>query len=237
MNSGFLSSSEADKFRQIIDTYKPSDEAIDVFAKSNFAVIAGPVVSGKDTLRQGLLSSYPKSYQKVLSLTSRLPRPDEKDTYEFINTEEMMKRANNKQLLQLALVHDQQVSATDISVIKNIAPDKIGLSILIVQAEQGLSKLKPDMKTIFMIPPSFEDFICRIKQDRVVDEGEFQRRLVSAKKEIEVALNTERYYLLASDIQEDVRLKADEFLRHDIRDSIEEEKAKSICREILKKLG
>lgn len=236
MNSGFLTSEQVNTFREIIASYSPGERAQKAFAESEFAVLAGPAVAGKDTLRESLLASYPDYYQKVISATTRSPRSEEKDAYKFVTVNEMINLAKQKKLLQLALVHNQQVSATDIEEIKSIQKGKIGLSILIVQAEQELHRLKPDIKTIFLIPPSYEDFIRRIKEERVTAEDEIKRRLASAKSEINIALETKRYYMLVSDEQENVKVKSDEFLRYGKRDDKEEQRAKKVCREILNKV-
>lgn len=236
MGSSFLSSTELAKFKEIVASYAPSKKTVDEFSKSNFAVIAGPAVSGKDTLREGLLSDYPDFYQKILSTTTRTPRVDEREAYKFVSIDKMTSLAEQKKLLQIALVHNQQISATEISEIENIKPAKIGLSILIVESEQELYKLKPDMRTIFMIPPTFEDLLNRIKQDRMSDDKEIRRRLISAKREIKIALDTGRYYLIASDIQKNVRLRANEFLKSGKRDELSEKEAREACARILQEL-
>ena len=237
MDSDFLLPAETDKFKKVIGAYTPSSATVNSFSNSKFAVIAGPAVSGKDTLREGLLADYPGFYQKILSLTTRPPRGQETGTYKFIALKKMMDLAEQKKLLQIALVHNQQVSAIGSTEIENIPHGKIGLGILIVQAEQSLYKLKPDMKTIFMIPPSYDDFIQRIKQDRISSDDEIRRRLVSAQKEINIALKTDRYYLLVSDIQENVRQKAHDFLQEGKRNKQEEERAKKTCLGILRELN
>lgn len=236
MYSGFLSQTNVSSFENIIADYSPAQEVVDAFSEADFAVIAGPAASGKDTLREGLLQAYAEFYHKVFSLTTRPPRPDEENTYKFVSIDEMVKLAKQKKLLQLALVHNQQVSATDYSAVKDIPQGKIGLGILIVQAEQDLYKLKPDLKTIFLIPPSYGEFISRIKREGISTDDEISRRLASAKTEINIALNTGRYYMLVSDVRENVRLKADAFLRFDKRDEAEEKRAQSVCDEILNKL-
>lgn len=231
----FLENNQITDFKNIIGSYAPNEESLKNFLSSKFCVIAGPAVSGKDTLRDGLISNYPQTYQKILSLTTRAPRQDEitKDSYKFISVENMRDLAVKQKLLQIALVHNQQISAIDIRQIEELQEDKIGLSILIVQTEQELYKIKPDIKTIFLIPPNFEDLMDRINRERLPDQTEIKRRLAAAEEEIGIALKTPRYYCIASDIKQNVQEKAHLFLSKEQRDSGEEKRARDICKEIL----
>ncbi len=227
---------EIKKFREIIGAYKPDPNIIEDFSRSDFVVIAGPAVSGKDTLRESLLKNYPDYYHKVLSLTTRSPRNGEVNTYDFITIDQMKKLVEEKKLLQLALVHDQQVSATDIEEIRNIPKNKIGLSILIVQAEQVLSRINSGIRTVFMVPPGFEEFIRRIKKERIVTDQEINRRLTSARTELHIALESDRYYFVISDTLDNAFKAADEFLRLNRINEEYQNHAKKLCQDILIKL-
>lgn len=229
---------EIETFKKIIERYAPSGPAIGRFKETEFAVIAGPAVSGKDTLRNGLLNEYPDKYHRVMSLTTRKARPDEDLAYEYVSFDEMKARADDKKLLQVALVHNQQVSAIDNAEVDSlISSEKTGLSILIVQEERKLYGLNPRIRTVFLIPPSFDDMMQRLNDERALQTAEIRRRLQAAKKEIEIALATKRYYCLVSDVRSDVRFRADEFFRTGEKNLDFDKDAREICGRILKELN
>ncbi len=152
-----ISSPTLEKFRYLLSNYQPHKEICEQFQTSNFAVIAGPVVAGKDTLRDKLLAEQPDKYERITSLTTRALREGEIDgeTYDFVSIPRMKELIKQKRLLQAALVHNQQISAVDARKIQQLAKDKVGLSILIVQTEQELYKINSNIKTIFSNPAKY----------------------------------------------------------------------------------
>lgn len=68
--------------------------------KSKIIVLIGGTATGKDTIRQGLMSS--RKYHSVVSYTSRPIRDDEIDhqSYHFINNEEMDKLIHSDKMLE-----------------------------------------------------------------------------------------------------------------------------------------
>lgn len=235
--TNFLAHTDLVKVRELINSYQPTPTVIDQFVATDFAVLVGPAVAGKDTLREGLLANYPGDYQRVLSCTTRPARVDEdENTYKFVDLARILELAQQKQLLQIALVHNQQVSAIDKVEIDNLSSGKTGLSILVIQTEQQLAELKPNIKTIFLIPPSFEDLMKRLKTERTPDEGEIKRRLTAAKTEIRLALKTPRYQCIVSDQAEKVHKIAHSFLHEGQFDKSVDRQARQIMQSIIEQL-
>lgn len=221
-----------------IGRYRPSFETIEKFSKSNFAIIAGPAAAGKDTLRNELLNLYPEIYKRIVSLTDRPPRKNEKDgqDYYFVTKEQITDKANDKSLIQLADVHSQQLSALDSAELDKISEGQIGLSILIVQTEKQLRKINQNIKTVFLIPPTLEEMLERLKVNRPDDANETNRRLNAAKKEIEIALDDPSYFCLVSDDQYKNAVLANDFLLNNIKDQKVDLFARSVMRGIFGKL-
>lgn len=186
-----------------LGSYEPDADIVSRFSAVNLSVIAGPAAAGKDTLRNVLLEQYPETYVRIVSSTDRKPRENEVDgqDYHFVDSQTIFEKAKNKALIQVANVHNQQLSALDSSELDNIKQGQIGLSILIVQTEKQLSALNSNIKTIFLIPPSLEEMLSRLKVGRPDDQGELNRRLEAAKKEIQIALDEPKYYCLISEDQ------------------------------------
>lgn len=221
-----------------IDDYKPKQEVVEKFISSNFVVIAGPAAAGKDTLRNGLINKYKDLYEPIISTTTRSPRPDEQEgeAYHFISVEQIKTLIEEGNLLQVALVHNQQISATDSAELEKLSSSKTGLSILVVQTEAELYALNSKIKTIFLIPPSYNELLKRLELERQTKHHEVSRRLAAAVSEIEIALNLDRYFCIISDERERVIEAAHNFLQSGLKDEEEDVHAREVMQKILEDL-
>lgn len=237
--SRLLTAEEAQRFKTAIQAYEPNNEALDMFRSSNFAVIAGPAGAGKDTLRNSLLQRSPEAYLPILSTTTRPPRGGEIDgqAYHFSTIPAFNELLMKREFLQVALVHNQQLSGLHSNEIKKLNPRQYGLSILIVETENELRAYKPDLKTLFVIPPNYQVLLERINAERTLDKAEIARRLQAAKAEISYALDSPQYYCLVSDTIDAVTDKAHAYLQTGQRNQNEDSLARHIMRKILKSLS
>lgn len=234
-----LTEDEARKFQDILKNYQPNNSVLEQFQTSNFAVIAGPAGAGKDTLRNALIEKDPSSYVRILSTTTRPIRPGEQEgiDYYFRTSAEVEEDLKRQEFFQTALVHNQQVSCMHINEIHKLGSAQIGLSILVVQTEEQLRELKPDIKTIFLIPENLEVLKQRMQAERVLDPAEIERRLTAAKKEMIIALGRTDYYCLISADLQILSQQADDFLRDGRLDKLADNKARSIIEQILNTLS
>jgi guanylate kinase len=237
--SRLLTETEATQFEELLSVYSLREDGLARFEASNFAIIAGPAGAGKDTLRNGLMSAYPDKYQPIISTTTRPSRQGEQEgiTYHFSEIEDVRRGLGERRFFQAELVHNQQVSCLDISEIQKLRPGQWGLSILITQTEQKLHAIKPDIKTIFLIPPDLTTLMGRMQAERSLDNDEISRRLEAARNEIESALDAEHYYCLVSDTVEHVLDSADAYLQSDIRNPEQDKQARAIMRQTLDTLN
>lgn len=216
----FLDNKQIAEFKKLLDGYEPNATAKDRFKKSRLVVIAGPVTAGKDTLRNGLINQNPDIYAPILSTTTRSPRDNEEDrkTYHFKSAKEVKTNLEKGNYLQGALVHNQQVSTLDITEIDKLKPSQIGVSILIVQTEEQMHTIKPDLKTIFLAPPDLDILLSRLQKDRTFSPKEANRRLIAAAEELKTALRLRRYYCLISEDPQKSLVLASNFIINDVRD-------------------
>jgi guanylate kinase len=209
------------EFEELLSRYQPSQELLEHLRNTRIGVIAGPAGSGKDTVRELLVTRYAEHYQKLLSETTRPPRPSEQDgrEYWFKSEQEILEGLQKGIYLQGAIVHGQQVSVISGAALPPEDSHKIALPIWIVSTEMQMHVLKPDLRTVFLVPPSIDEMISRIQAGRSLSMDEIERRLQSSHAEFEAALNTERYYCVTS-IQPDLTVQyVDAFLRTSSRDS------------------
>lgn len=233
--SRLLTAEEASRFKDLVGFYAPHPDVLKAFQESNFAVIAGPAGAGKDTLRDALLKNYPDKYVPILSTTSRPPRNGEVDgeTYHFREIEQIEQGIINQEFFQIALVHNQQVSCLHVDEVNKLASGQCGLSILVVDTEKEVREIKPNLKTIFLVPPSSEEFQRRLHEGRELKDDEIERRTAAAKQELQVALDNENYYCLLSETVPAVTNLAHAFLQAGAQNQSEDERARGVIKELL----
>lgn len=233
--SRLLTENEATQFATLLQNYKPNNEVLEQFRNSKFGVIAGPAGAGKDTLRDGLIQRYPDKYLPILSTTTRPPRGGEVDghTYHFREVEQVKESLEKHEFFQAALVHGQQISCLHVDEIRKLQDGQRGLSILIPPTEKELSEIKSDIMTIFLIPPTADILKQRMQTERMLNDEELRRRTEAAKREIKIALNTERYYCLLNDSISTMIEKAHNFLQTQRPDPVEDKRARQVLGEIV----
>lgn len=234
--SRLLKKSEADKFRKLLHDYCPAQYVLERFRSSSFAVIAGPAGAGKDTLRNGLIFRHSEEYSPIISTTTRPPRLGEVNgvDYHFREIDEVEQAIKNKEYFQAALVHEQQVSCLHTDEIVKLREGQTGLSILIVDIEKMFYDWKPDLKTIFLTPPNYEELVNRVSSGRRLADEEVERRLEAAHQEIGHALKSKHFYCLVTESIPHVLDVAHEYLKSGKRDEDEELRAKAAMIQMLK---
>ncbi len=226
-------------FEKLLQAYKPSQVILDAFRAAHIGVIAGPTGSGKDTVRERLVNDFPETYSILLSDTTRPPRPGEEDGvhYWFKSEDEVMAGLQNGDYLQGMIVHGQQVSAISGKSLPQSGTDEIALTILVVETEKEMAKLHSDLRTVFLIQPSYDAMTERINATRSLSGQEMDRRLASAKRELETALNTDRYYCVTT-IQPDTTIDyVDAYFRNGVRDESVDRAARANIMAILHELN
>ena len=121
-------------------------------------VIAGPSNTGKDTIMRRLLQIPKLNLVKVVTSTSRPPRPDEIDgiDYHFYTKDEFIKKIENGDFFEWALVHTDYKGIQKSSIYNDIPKDK---DIIIQVDIQGYKSLQ----SIFISPPSMDELQKRMK--------------------------------------------------------------------------
>ncbi len=168
--------------------------------KGELFVLSAPAGGGKTTLANLLLKEVP-NLVKITTCTTRKPRPGEKNgvDYFFLSKEEFERKIKEGAFLEYAVVHGNYYGTPKEEVLKEINK---GNDVLLVIDVQGMRQIKRNFKevvTIFLIPPSFEELINRMRK-RGDSEEEIKKRLETAKKELKAW--REYDYIVINDIIE-----------------------------------
>ncbi len=176
--------------------------------KGNLFILSSPAGGGKTTLANMLISEIP-NLKRVVTCTTREPRPGEKNgvDYYFLTKDEFEKRIKEGDFLEYAIVHGNYYGTPKREVFEMLEK---GLDLILVIDVQGMRQVKKNFKdvvTIFILPPSLEEIVRRMRE-RGDSEEEINKRLKTAKSEIPAW--KEYDFIVINDILE----KAKEDLKH-----------------------
>jgi guanylate kinase len=150
-----------------------------------FSSVAG---GGKSTLIQKIMQKYPDTLFSV-SCTTRPPRPGDipGETYHFLTVPEFEKKIMENEFLEYAKVHDNYYGTPKTFIEDSIKNGKVVILDIDVQGARSVLEKMPEVGTIFIVPPSEEIWIQRLK-GRGTDSAEvIEKRIRNGKKELEEA--------------------------------------------------
>lgn len=178
--------------------YRPSPKSIEVLKDLPLVLLVGPTASGRNTLI-GLLLETGK-YHSIISDTTRQKRMNngvmERDgiEYWFKTEEEVLEGLKRGEYLEAAIIHDQQVSGQNIARLEEACEEgKIAVNEVQIHGAAAIHSFKPDTLIIFLLPPTFDIWMQRLRGRGDVTEEELKRRLRSAVTEITTALENDYY--------------------------------------------
>ncbi len=153
--------------------------------QTNIFVISAPSGTGKTTLNRRLILEHPELEISV-SLTTRNPRPKEKNgvDYIFISETEFMENVSQNKMLEWANVFGN-LYGTRISEIERI--QEKDHSVLLEIDVQGWLQAHPKLKeacAIFILPPSIKTLWERLCLRKTESKEVLLRRLNSSTREL-----------------------------------------------------
>tara|TARA_B100000963_G_scaffold57890_1_gene45983 strand:+ start:215 stop:826 length:612 start_codon:yes stop_codon:yes gene_type:complete len=149
-------------------------------------VISAPSGTGKTSLIQAILESPNSTNTRLgISCTTRKQRPKEENgiSYFFISEDRFKEKIKSGDFLEYAKVFGNYYGTPKDWVLATLTKNNVLLE-LDTQGALQVKKSFPDAKTIFLIPPSYEDLLKRLSARAQDDDEEISKRLKEAKKEI-----------------------------------------------------
>jgi guanylate kinase len=155
-------------------------------ARSGIAlVICAPSGTGKTTLVKRLVAEFPR-FAFSVSCTTRAPRPGEtpgKD-YDFLSREEFIRRRDAGYFAEWALVHGNFYGTPLEATREFLASGRDVLFDIDVQGASQLRQTIPGAWLIFILPPSRDELIRRLKKRQTETTESLRERLLVAGREI-----------------------------------------------------
>jgi len=149
-------------------------------------VISGPSAVGKTTIVRYLLDKKPE-LSRVVTCTTRAIREGEQDgvDYIFLSKEDFRKKIENNEFAEFSEVYENYYGVLLASIQESMKKNEI--SILVINWE-GFQKVKrfvtENVTGIFINPPSIEELERRLRLRNTEDEGDIQKRLLTARLDI-----------------------------------------------------
>ena len=147
-------------------------------------IISAPSGSGKTTLCTRLVESVDSLYRSI-SMTTRAPRPGEKDgmDYIFIEKPEFIKRQKRNEFLEWAKVFGEYYGTPKRHILHMLKRGSDVLLSIDVQGAMKIKRLKLDAVYIFILPPSLSMLKERLINRSTDSKEAIHERLTVARKE------------------------------------------------------
>lgn len=166
---------------------------------STFPVIlSSPSGGGKTTIARKILSARSDVGYSV-SATTRARRPHEVDgvDYHFLSPAEFEGRRAAGEFAESAEVHGHSYGTLRGEVERVLASGRHVLMVIDVQGARQFAMAFPESVLIFVLPPSVEVLVQRLRARKTESEESIERRLRGALREIEAV--TDYHYVVIND--------------------------------------
>jgi len=164
-------------------------------------ILSSPSGAGKTTIAKALLETRPDVGYSI-SCTTRAPRPGEvegKDYY-FVSRTEFVRRIEDGAFAESAEVHGNLYGTLKAEIERVLGAGRHVMMDIDIQGAARLRRAFPSVVTIFILPPSGEVMLDRLRKRKTESKEAIVRRLESALQELQAV--DEYEYVVVNDVLE-----------------------------------
>lgn len=157
-------------------------------------VISGPSGVGKTTITRAIERSIPDATFSV-SATTRPKTDADVDgvDYHFLDAGEFERRVAQHAFLEHAVYAGNRYGTLRAPVEAQLERGRLVILEIDVQGAQSVKAQRPDAFGVFILPPSEDELLRRLRARKRESEETIQRRFAEAKREIETARAGDAY--------------------------------------------
>lgn len=192
------------EFKQLLDSYQISKAGQDILDETKLVLLTAISSTGRNAIIRKLMAR--GEYYFIVSDTTRHPRvndgvPEKNGVEYFFQTEEqVLKDLREGAFLEAAVIHNQQVSGISMREIKKAHDEKkIAITDIEITGATNILDVNPQTITIFLLPPSYEEWLRRIHLRGEMSSQELRNRMESAQKELKRGLADSRLSFVIND--------------------------------------
>lgn len=184
-----------------IEDYHPPDSVFELVSETRLLLLAGTAGSGKSAILEKLLDT--ELYERIVSHTTRAPRSNDgrmEQTgreFHFIDQDTIKAMINEQRFVEVKVIHKHHIYGTSVAEIQRIHDaQKIGVTDIDVPGVGDYIQLNPQVKAVFLLPPSFDEWMRRLSKRGTMDQDEIKIRLETAQTELEHAIKAGHFHFV-----------------------------------------
>ena len=168
-------------------------------------ILSSPSGGGKTTIAKALLARRPDVGYSV-SCTTRTPREGEREArdYYFLTKEEFVKRREAGLFADSAEVHGNLYGTLRSEIARVLGKGQHVIMDIDVQGAALIRKVYPSSVTVFVLPPSGDVLLSRLRARKTESPAQLVARLHSALRELQ-AVEEYEYIVVNDDLEQSVK--------------------------------
>lgn len=130
-------------------------------------IISSPTGVGKSTVCDVIQTRHIDRVKRVITHTTRIPRENEQNgkDYYFVNEQDFQKGIKNGDFVEWAMVHNNYYGTSKRALDDVLNAGFDAILAIDVQGAMNIVKLFDNAVSIFMLPPSFDEWMNRLNKD------------------------------------------------------------------------
>lgn len=155
--------------------------------EGSIIVISAPSGSGKTSIVKNILEEFPELVFSI-SATTREKRENEKNgvDYFFLNKKEFEEKIKNNEFIEWEKFYDYYYGTFKSFIDENIKKSKSVILEVDVKGALSIKKIYKSANLIYIVPPSFEELVDRLKKRKTENDADLKKRIERAKMELSI---------------------------------------------------
>lgn len=195
-----------DELTALLSSYTPDPSTVELVRQANLVLLVGISGAGKDTLKHELLKQ--PGYYNFISHTTRPPRANkgvmevDGQDYHFISRAKAIDMLRSGDFIEAKQYSSNIYGTTAGGLQPSVDEGLIAINDIEVQGVDEYMSMSSSAVAVFVLPPSFDEWQRRLTSrydGGTVDPDDIERRLHTAKLEIQMAIDKGYYCFVIND--------------------------------------